>query len=186
MTQGIAKESSNLLEVQSTTLMDHSNYYPPLRNSVELWRLVSAIFMHVNLLHFLGNILSTFFLVSRIEYTLGFPKALCIYLLSGISGNIFSDAINKGAFLSAGASTALFGMIGVILGYIILNWNGVDLLGPVIKCQLYCSAMTMFFFVLIFTPSSVNSNIDWYGHLGGFLGGLWLTAIHQTIISNTF
>lgn len=138
------------------------------------------------MLHFFGNILSTFFLVSRIEHTFGFPKALIIYLLSGISGNIFSDAINKGTFLAAGASTALYGMIGVILGYIILNWNGVDLLGPVIKCQLYCAALSMFFFVLIFTPSSINSSIDWYGHLGGFLAGMWLTAIHQTIVSGTF
>lgn len=45
----------------------------------------------------------------------------------------------------------------------------------------------MFFFlllfVLIFTP--FGSNIDYYGHLGGFLAGIWLAAVHQTLIEET-
>lgn len=54
-------------------------------------------------------------------------------------------------------------------------------MGPVIKCQIYCTAFMIIMFILIFTPSNLNGNIDYYGHLGGFLGGMWLSAIHTTI-----
>lgn len=36
------------------------------------------------------------------------------------------------------------------------------------------------FFIFFFTPGTA-SNVDYYGHLGGFLAGLWLTSIHSTI-----
>ena len=58
-------------------------------------------------------------------------------------------------------------------------------MGPVIKCQVYCSAIMIAVFIFLFTPSDINGNIDYFGHLGGFMAGLWLTAIHQTIVSNT-
>jgi len=84
--------------------------------------------------------------------------------------------------VKAGASTALFGVIGVILGYIFINWNGLDLVGPIMKCQVWCTGFMIFVFIFIFTPSNSGA-IDYFGHLGGFMAGLWLSSIHETIIS---
>lgn len=179
LSKGLDKEGA-LLEVKTQTIIDYGgNYYTAVKNG-EVYRFLSAIFLHVSFIHIFGNVIVTFFFLSRIEYTFGIAKTLVIYLLSGITANIFRDAITKSDVPSAGASTSLYGVIGVIVGYIVLNWNGLDMLGPVIKCQVFCSAFMIIIFIFIFTPTS-GSNIDFYGHLGGFLSGLWLSAIHNTI-----
>jgi membrane associated rhomboid family serine protease len=108
-------------------------------------------------------------------------KTLIIYLVSGIGGNIFSSLVNPSG-VKAGASTALFGVIGIILGYVIINWNGLDLIGSQMKCQVWCTAVMIIIFIFIFTPSD-NGTIDYFGHLGGFMTGLWLAGIHETIVN---
>jgi rhomboid protease GluP len=109
---------------------------------------------------------------------------LIIYLITGICGNIFSLVCSPDG-IKAGASTALFGIIGVIVGYVIINWNGLDLVGPAMKCQIWCTSLMIIIFIFIFTPSSSDSGIDYYGHLGGFLAGIWVSAIHEPIVSFT-
>ncbi len=155
------------------------NYGPDVAKG-EVYRLIAAIFLHINFIHIIANILSTFILVTRVEYTFGPIKTLIIYLLSGIGGNIFSLAVSSdedyALLIKAGASTALFGMIGLLLGYLIINWNGLDLVGQQLKCSIICTTVFFLIFVLIFTPSS-SGKIDYYGHLGGFLTGIWMTAI---------
>jgi membrane associated rhomboid family serine protease len=73
-------------------------------------------------------------------------------------------------------------MIGVILGYIIINWNGLKLAGEALRCSILFSFLFLLIFIIIFTPSR-SDNIDHWGHLGGFLTGLWLTAIATPLIS---
>ena len=48
------------------------------------------------------------------------------------------------------------------------------------KCQIWCTAAMIIFFIFAFTPSG---NIDFYGHLAGFIAGVWLSAIHKPIVS---
>lgn len=170
-----------MLQVKTQALIDTGAIYAPGIRNGEVYRLLSAIFLHINFLHIFGNVLVTFLFLSRVEYTLGPLRAFIIYILSGIGANIFSVAIQSEG-VKAGASTALYGIIGVIIGYIILNWNGLDLMGPVIKCQVYCSAIMIIVFIFIFTPSNGGGDVDYYGHFGGFLSGLWLTGLHKTII----
>lgn len=123
---GFEKEGS-LLEVSRYSLIKLGANYGPSVADGEVYRLISAIFLHLNFIHIFGNILSTFILVARMEYTFGVVKTLIIYLVSGISGNIFSLATESNQdhyqIIKAGASTALFGMIGLLLGYIIINWS---------------------------------------------------------------
>ena len=51
--------------------------------------------------------------------------------------------------------------------------------------------MFLFMFVLLFTPGFTNTgnsndqNVDSLGHLGGFLTGLWVSAIGTPLISET-
>lgn len=71
-------------------------------------------------------------------------------------------------------------MIGLLLGYLIINWNGLDLVGQQLKCSIICTTVFFLVFVLIFTPNS--GSIDYYGHLGGFLTGIWMTAIERPLI----
>jgi len=55
-----------------------------------------------------------------------------MFLLCGIGGNIFSLAVDVSNFaisVAGGASTSLYGMLGIILGYLIINWSGLRLVG---------------------------------------------------------
>ena len=90
--------------------------------------------------------ITTFMFLSRVEYTFGVVKTLIIYLVSGIAGNLFSSLLNPGT-VKVGASTALYGVIGVILAYIFINWNGLDLVGPVMKCQVWCTGFMIIIFM---------------------------------------
>lgn len=127
-----------------------------------------------------GNLLTILIFVSRVEYTFGWWKTFFIYIISGIGGNIFSILVNPSdTIVKAGASTSLYGIIGTIFGYIIINWRGLDIIGRLLKCQLVFVAIMIVMFIFVLTPYS--DNIDYMGHLGGFLTGLTICAIHSTI-----
>ena len=61
----------------------------------------------------------------------------------------------------------------------ILNWKGLDVVGRLLKCQLVFIAIMIIMFIFVLTPYS--DNIDYLGHLGAFLTGLTICAIHGTI-----
>jgi membrane associated rhomboid family serine protease len=111
---------------------------------------------------------------------LGTIKTAIIYILAGIGGNIFSAVCNPGSpigtVVKIGASSSLYGILGIILGYIIINWYGLKLIGQFLKCQLVSLIVFVIMFIIVFT--SATANIDYFGHIGGFLTGLWLSAIH--------
>lgn len=180
---GLNKEGQ-FLEVQTQTLLNFGASYSNYIYHGQVYRLVAPIILHGYFMHYLGNVATTLILVSRVEHTLGWYKTLIIYVLSGIFANIFSALINPGP-VKIGASTSLYGIIGVIIGYIIINWNGIDGVGQIMKCQIYCSAMMIIVFTLLFTSSSAisSSGIDYWGHFGGFLSGLWLSFIHASILN---
>lgn len=101
------------------------------------------------------------------------------YIITAISGNIFS-ALCSPMGIKAGASTCLYGLLGVMVGYVIINWSGLNKIGPILKCQLFFVCMMLIAFTILFTSVGPN-NIDYFGHLGGFLAGLWLSGINPTI-----
>jgi membrane associated rhomboid family serine protease len=87
------------------------------RNEVwhgQYWRLVTAMFMHVGVIHLLWNGYYGFLMSAEVERGIGWWRFLLLYLLSGIAGSAAS-VIGHNA-VSAGASGALFGLIGLQLG----------------------------------------------------------------------
>lgn len=140
-----------LLQVNAATLDMFKANNPIMVYRGEVYRIITAIFLHVHFLHLAVNILTTFILVSRVEQTYKAPLTILIYLLSGIAGNIFSDAVAKNPFmLAAGASTSLYGMVGVLLGYIIINWEGLSFMPPILRCRLLTTIAIMLIFSIFF------------------------------------
>ena len=88
--KGLEKSSPNLLQVNFNTLVELGANYQPKDLAGQVYRFLAAIFLHVNFIHIIWNIFSTFVLLSRVEYTYGPFRALVIYLLSGITANVFS------------------------------------------------------------------------------------------------
>jgi rhomboid protease GluP len=92
------------------------------------WRLVTPIFVHVNLPHVLINMYSLWVVGPYVEKLYGSAKFIVFWVLTGIAGVVASYltirpalAVGPGRFLfkssdvlSAGASGALFGLVGVL------------------------------------------------------------------------
>ena len=79
----------------------------------EWWRLITAMFLHIGIVHLVWNIWAGFSWAAPFERLMGSYRFLLVYLLSGLAGSAAS-VIGHDA-VSAGASGALFGVVGGVL-----------------------------------------------------------------------
>lgn len=134
----------------------------------EWWRLITPIFLHVNLPHILVNSISLYILGLQAEALLGYQRFLIVYLLSGISGNVFMFAFSQGQ--SAGASGAIFGLVGFMIIYF---YRHRQLFGESGRRQLINALVVAagnFLFGLVSELPIGN-----WAHFGGLVGGAVLT-----------
>ena len=133
----------------------------------QLWRLFSAIFVHIGWEHFIVNMLSLYFLGGQVEEIFGSKQFFFLYLLSGMMGNLFVFAFTP-KVLAAGASTSLYGLFAAI---IVLRYTTRS---PYIQ-QLGQSYLTLF--VINIIGSVLIPGISLAGHIGGAVGGAFLAVI---------
>jgi rhomboid protease GluP len=174
--------SKTVLEVNydTLTLMGINDSHRVYKGQV--YRLVVAQFLHVNMLHLISNVLILLLLVSRLEYTFGKLRVFIVYILSGIAGAIFSDLLYTDQMLKAGSSTSLYGMIGLSIGYIIVNWPSFRRIGFIFKFKIIFMVVLLAAFLLLF--SDVAQDVDFMGHLGAFTAGFFLVSIVPSIQSD--
>ena len=79
----------------------------------EYWRLLSAMFLHADLMHLIFNMMALYILGKDIERFFGKKKFLAIYFLSGLVGSAASYLLVEN--ISVGASGAIFGLMGANL-----------------------------------------------------------------------
>jgi rhomboid protease GluP len=83
---------------------------------VEPWRLVTACFVHVGLIHVFVNMYCLWVLGPVVERAVGHSGYLATHLAAGVAGNLASHAFGAPA-VSAGASGSVFGLLGLLLAY---------------------------------------------------------------------
>lgn len=151
------------------TLYDLGASWGPSIASGHIWRLVFPMTLHANMMHLFFNIFFQLRIGFGMEKQFGKKKFILLYLLCGVIGNMISVAIDPFK-LAVGASTAGFGLIGVWMAEILLSW---EVMGPNRDRTL---TWILFMLSSVIMMSSVASNIDIFGHLGGALAG-FLAAI---------
>ncbi len=139
--------------------------YPTMIRAGEYYRLLTASFLHGNVLHLLFNCYALFVIGSQVESFLGKGKYLLIYLLSALSASLMS-MLFLGNNLSLGASGAIFGLMGALLYF---GYHYRVYLGNVIKSQII--PLILFNLLLGFT----FTGIDNFAHIGGLIGGIFAT-----------
>ncbi|WP_155286724.1 rhomboid family intramembrane serine protease [Lacticaseibacillus zhaodongensis] len=135
----------------------------------EWWRLITATFLHIGIMHIAMNMLTLWFLGPLTEQLFGHTRFAVIYLLSGIIGNYAGLFFNSPNVVGAGASTALFGMLGAFL-----------MIGDNFRDNPAVAAMTKQFLILIginLLFDITQSNIDIAGHIGGLIGGFLVAGV---------
>jgi rhomboid protease GluP len=161
----------------------------------EWWRLVTATFVHVTILHLLLNMWCLWNLGLFGEPLLGRPGLVAVYLLTGTSGMMLSltwsvFSRRQEETLVAGASGAVFGVAGILI--VLLSnrrlaapWRELRSLR---RSVIWFAALNLAVgivpqFLPAFSPSQLARlhldpgslpRIDNTAHLGGFLSGLAL------------
>jgi rhomboid protease GluP len=152
----------------SQTLIRFGANYAPAISQGEYWRLLTANFLHIGVLHLLINSYALYILGREVEALYGHPRFVTVYLLTGISGAIFSYMLTQG--LSAGASTSLFGLFGALA---VFYYKQRKLLGSLGQQRLINLGLILL--INVFIGISPGSGIDIWGHVGGLFGGVILS-----------
>ncbi len=139
------------------------------------WRLLTSMFMHFGLLHLALNMWALFQAGRLVEKLFGRGLYAAVYLGSGLAGGFASILWNGDRLWSAGASGAIFGVYGALLGYLFHEQQALprSVLQPMLKSTLGFAGYNLLY-------GALHAGIDNAAHVGGFLGGLalgWLTAL---------
>ena len=135
---------------------------PAVLEDGEYYRLLTAMFMHFGIRHIMNNMLVLFVLGDNLERALGHVKYLIFYLLCGIGSNWVSMTV------SAGASGAIFGVVGGLLYVVTANKGRLEDLST-------RQLVIMIFFSLYLGYTSTG--VDNTAHLSGLVIGIVLAII---------
>lgn len=144
--------------------------FRPLVEQGEWWRLISANFLHFGWMHFAVNAYSLYALGPMLERLYGTRRFLAIYVVAGFLGSIASLLLNGGN--SAGASGALFGLIGAML---LTGMRHQGVIPGHLRKEMRNLALIMLIINLGFGFS--HPGIDNFAHLGGLVGGFGMAAM---------
>lgn len=128
----------------------------------EIYRLLTCAFVHIGIIHLAVNMYSLYVVGSQVENFYGKIKYLLIYLISAVCGSILSIGFTDNV-ISAGASGAIFGLLGAIL-YFGVKYR--TYLGQTVKSQVI--PIILINLIIGFT----TPGIDNAAHIGGLIGGV--------------
>ena len=120
-------------------------------------QLFTAMFVHIDIVHLLGNMFFLLIFGLRTEELFTIQEYVATYFLSGLAGNLLTLLFGP-SMVSAGASGAIFGLFGACTIYIRRS-VGQSIIG----------ALLFSFFLLMM---SSGGNVNNLAHLGGLVVGL--------------
>lgn len=145
--------------------------YGPLTAEGQWWRLVTAMFIHIGPVHLIVNMIALRNLGLAVEPWLGRPGYTLLYFVTGIGASLTS-VIWHPQIVSAGASGAIFGLFGGLIGLLLRDYV---VSGRRLEPRLVRSLVLN---ILINLGISLLPGIDMAAHMGGFalgtiFGFLW-------------
>jgi membrane associated rhomboid family serine protease len=144
----------------------------PATFTSEPWTIVTSLFVHADLFHILGNMVTLYFFGTYLTTLVGETKFLATYFLGGLLGNVFYILYALYApwgdsYIGVvGASGAVFAIGGALA---VLRPNLKVLVFFIIPMPLWAAVIGGF---LLLTLISAGLNIAWEAHLGGLVLGL--------------
>lgn len=153
--------------------------YGPLTLGGQYWRVLTCLFVHLNILHLGGNLLLLWRLGKPLDRILNRKRHLIIYLFTGAASSLISLAWHPTS-LKLGSSGAIFGQAGVLialLAFARLNLSRRQTLGIV-------------FWILLMTPFGLilghfDKTTDYAAHLGGLVSGFAIGALLAWVLRSS-
>ncbi len=146
-------------------------YEPILVQDHEFYRIFTSMFMHFGISHLLNNMVLLGALGWNLELEAGKIRFVISDLISGIGGNMLSvyHGLSTETYaVSAGASGAVFGLMGALLYVVIANKGRLGRLSG--KGLLFMVALSLYF-------GLTSSGVDNWAHIGGLISGFIMAVI---------
>ena len=142
--------------------------YAPRVSEGQGWRLLASTFLHIGIIHIAMNMAVLWGIGRFVERLLGSLGFLAIYLALGLAASAVSVWWNP-TIVAAGASGAIFGLYGVLLGFLLRNRRSI----PGVELQkLFKGAAIFLGYNLLFGATA--KGVDMAAHVGGLLSGVAL------------
>lgn len=160
-------------------MANHGACFTPYVLEGEYYRLITCMFLHFGIEHLFYNMLVLIFLGDTLEKMAGKLRYLIIYMVGGIGGNIVSVYFEtrKGDYaVSAGASGAIFAVIGALVCAVILNKG---------KLEDYSGRRLLLMAGLSVMEGLTSTGVDNWAHIGGLGAGFLLALLfHRKLCGN--
>jgi rhomboid protease GluP len=153
--------------------------YGPLTLHGQWWRMIVSMFLHFGIIHLGFNMLVLFSIGLFMEGLAGRLRFVVLYLVCGLGGSAASLAWHP-SIVSAGASGAIFGLYGALLGFLLRHQGSI---APEALAAQRKWALTFIGYNLLF---GLRPGVDMAAHLGGLATGflLGLFLIEPPLSSN--
>jgi len=142
----------------------------------ELYRITTALLLHADGLHLAGNMVGIALFATAVCSTAGFGAGGLMILVVGMTGNLLNALLFKTGHHSIGASTAVFGAVGIAAAHqFITKWESTD---QRLKAWIPLGGGLAFLGLM---GSSTNTDLTahFFGFITGFLIGLVFTATRK-------
>ena len=153
-------------------MLQHGAMYEPnIIEGHEYYRIFTCLFLHFGITHLLNNMVLLGALGWNLELEIGKVRFVIIYFASGIIGNIvslFYDLTLEQPAVSAGASGAIFGLMGALLYVVIANRGRLGRLSG--RGMLVMVILSLYF-------GLTRTGVDNLAHIGGLVSGFLLAVL---------
>jgi rhomboid protease GluP len=156
--------------VRTSTLIAFGAKVNTLINAGQVWRLFTSMFLHIGLIHLAVNCFSLYNIGTLLERFIGSLRFVVLYVLAGLCGGLASYWFSPRS-ISAGASGAIFGLLGALAVFFYLHRA---LFGKTANRILTNVALVAL--VNLGLGASIPG-IDNFAHVGGLLGGIIVGAL---------
>jgi rhomboid protease GluP len=153
--------SGGFADINPSVVLSLGAKFGPYVYAGQWWRLVTAMFLHLGLLHIFMNMWCLVDLGPMVESLFTKTKFIVLYLVTGVLGFALSAFMSPG--MSAGASSPIMGLIGILIG-VSFHHGG---LGKTYRAQLWRWVIYILVLGIIFP-------FDNWAHIGGLVSGLAL------------
>ena len=153
--------------IDNSVLISLGAKYTPLIKEGQVWRLITCAFLHGSFLHIACNMYMLYSIGPQIQRIFGSVKYILLYLISCVTSSVLSIIINPDS-ISVGASGGIFGLMGALLAFAIIERNKIN--------KEYTIGLVKNIGINLVIGLLVI-NIDNAAHIGGFLGGIVLGFI---------
>jgi len=162
---------ADVMDPKSDDLVNWGANFGPQTLDGEWWRLLSAAFVHIGAVHLGFNMLVLAGVGSMVERMLGSAAFALVYVASALGGSLASLLWNP-VLVSAGASGAVFGAFGALLGVLLVQRRSVP---PAAHALLKQNGIGFLGYNLVF--GLLLPNVDFAAHIGGLVFGFVLGAL---------